>query len=137
MDKKQYTLTVVLAVFAGLVGGVVSSWLFIGTLVFAQKPEVAEVIVAKRFLVVDEDGKPRAALGPVDGEPGLWLADKNGTYRAALNLLGGDSYLRFTDKDGQLRAVLGEVTEAGETRQRPVSSLVLFDKEANVIWSAP
>jgi len=73
MDKKQYTLTVTLAVVAGLVGGVVSSWLFVGTPVFAQKTEVAWVIKANRFTVVDEDGKERAALTLLAGEPRLFL----------------------------------------------------------------
>jgi len=222
MDKKQYTLTVVLSMLTGLLGGVVSSW-FLGS-------GVAEVIKAKRFEVVDKDGKRRAELSLIvgepflrlndkrgqyrvelgvvsggyiglvdqnsmirvglglgkDGEPGLSLYDKNGKGRAALRLnengepglrlndkngksrallgllkngepylalydkngkpraslrlLDGEPLLALADKNDKLRAVLGhiglEATKTGETRQRPVGSLVLFD-EGKVIWQAP
>jgi len=163
MNKKQYVLTVALAVVAGLLGGVVSSFLFMGTPVFAQKTEIPEVIRAKSFEVVDKDGKRRAALGMVfgepslalfdkndkrrallsllDGEPGLYLYDKNEQPRAALGMDGGEPGLWLKDKNNKLRAALGraelEVMKTGETRQRPAGSLVLFDKDGNVIWSAP
>jgi len=39
MGKKPYVLTVALAVVAGLVGGMVSNFLFVGTPVFAQMEE--------------------------------------------------------------------------------------------------
>ena len=63
MSKKQYVLTLVLAMIAGLAGGMVSSWLFISAPVFVQKtPQVAQVVRAERFEVVDQKGKVRAAL---------------------------------------------------------------------------
>lgn len=53
----------------------------------------------------------------------------------------GDAKLELYDNDGNLRTVLGntdlEVTHTGETRKRPISSLVLFDKKGKVSWSAP
>ena len=164
MDKRQYMLTVALAVVAGLVGGVVSSWLFMGAPVVTQKtPQVAEVVGAERFEVVDKDGKLRAALwldngepnlvladktGKIraklslaDGKPALWLADKNGKPRAGLSLLNEEPTLVLADKTGKTRAVLGyteiEAIPTGGTEKRPVSSLVLSDKEGKVIWSAP
>lgn len=46
----------------------------------AQEDEAAEEqVVAKRFVLVDEDGSPRAALAiRADGSPGLAFSDKDG-----------------------------------------------------------
>ncbi len=97
----QYAVVLTLAIAAGLVGGVVSSWLFVGTPVFAQKSEVAEVIRAKRFEMVDEDGMLRAALTLLAGEPRLFLYDKDEKVRAGLALVDGEPHLRLFDKNGK------------------------------------
>jgi len=53
----------------------------------------------------------------------------------------GQSVLQLSDEKGVSRAVLGhttlERTTTGVVEQRPVSSLVLFDKNAHAIWKAP
>ena len=62
--NKQYSLTVLLALVAGLVGGVVSSQFYIGQPVFAQKTEQpGKVIIAEEFRLVDKNGKTCATLG--------------------------------------------------------------------------
>ena len=133
MDKKQYPLTVALSMLTGLVGGVVSSWLFVGTPVFAQRSGVAEVIRAERFEVVDQDGKVRAVLDtiPVTGEPVLSLMAKYGKGGAFLDLmLNGEPHMVFRNKNGEDRAVLG-LNSDGEPLLR------FTDKNGKVIWSAP
>jgi len=139
MDKKQYTLTVVLSMLTGLVGGVASSWLFMGTPVFAQKPEVAGVIRARSFVVVDENGKTRAEFGlmssaKLTGAPVLSLLDKEGKkVRAALGLWGKweEPELRLSAKDGHYRALFGLWEEEGRPEIR------LLNKDGKVIWTAP
>jgi len=109
MNKRQYAVMLALAVVAGLLGGMVSNFLFVGTPVFAQKtPQVAEVIRAGRFEVVDKDGKVRALLSLVDGEPGLLLRDKDGKGGVGLALggAGRGSGLSFRDKDGKRSVML-------------------------------
>ena len=96
----QYAVVLTLAVVAGLVGGVASSWLFLRAPLFAHKtPQVAEVIRARSFELVDEDGELRAALTLVNGEPFLGLKDKNDKLRAALTLVNGEPFLGLRDKD--------------------------------------
>jgi len=129
MSRKQYGLMLVLAVIAGLVGGVVSSFLFMGTPVFAQKTEVADIIRAKRFEVVDKDGKLHAALYLLAGEPGLVLYDKNEKPCAEFSLYNGEPGLSFRDKNSKSRFVLG--LDNGEPLLR------FTDKNDKVIWSAP
>ncbi len=49
MNKKQCSLTVVLALFAGLVGGLVSSQLFVGRPVFAETARQDEQVVLSNW----------------------------------------------------------------------------------------
>ncbi len=119
-----------MAVFAGLLGGVVSSWLFVGTPVFAQKTEVAGVIRAERFEVVDKNGKFRAVFYLWEGEPSLALFDKNGKNPALLALENGKPLLALADKNEKRRAGLF-LSADGEPY------LGLFDQNGKVIWSAP
>src|SRR5437660_476350 len=63
MSKKQYRLMLGLAMVTGVVGSVLSSFLFIGSSVFALRtPPPAEVLRAERFELVDKAGQPRARL---------------------------------------------------------------------------
>ena len=102
-----------------------------GTPVFAQKtPQVAEVIKAKRFEVVDLDGNTRAALSVLDGEPRLWLKDKNGKTSVMLSLNKDEEpSLWFADKSGQRRAGLG--LDNGEPR------MAFVGKNGQVLFRAP
>jgi len=79
---------------------------------------------------------------PADGTPGLALCGKDGQGGAVLHMSpDGSTRLYLLDKDQHLRALLGstELTMplTGSTEVRPESSLVLFDKDGKVIWSAP
>jgi hypothetical protein len=55
-------------------------------------------------------------------------------------LINGDRIALYDD-DGSQRSVIGEVnleiTRTGEKRTRSISSIVLFDKDGKVLWSAP
>src|SRR5713101_9007070 len=72
MSKRQYGMFLVVALVAGLLSGVVSSYFMVGWLIAAQKlppqvveqsPHTTKVIQAERFEVVNKDGKIRAILG--------------------------------------------------------------------------
>ncbi len=55
--KKQYSLTVLLALVASLVGGIASTHFLMGQPVFAEKKEQPKkVIIAQEFRLVDKDG---------------------------------------------------------------------------------
>ena len=104
MNRNQYMLTVVFSMIAGMAGGVLASQLFMGTPLFPRKtPLEVEVIRAKKFAVVDKDGKPRAflSLAP-SGEPSLALFDQNGKTRAALGLVEGEPHLGLLDQNGKV-----------------------------------
>jgi hypothetical protein len=63
MSKQRHSLTMLLALIAGLVGGVVSNQFFMGQLVFAEKKAAHEkVIRAESFEVVDQEGNLHASL---------------------------------------------------------------------------
>jgi len=61
---------------------------------------------AKRFVLVDEKGKPRAVLGMNKDGPGLALLDEKGNVRASLGLTEIGPVLALLDEEGRSRAVL-------------------------------
>lgn len=63
MSRKQHTLTVVLSLIAGLVGGMVSSQFFMGQPVYAEKkPTQEKVVRAEKFELVDKNNKVVARM---------------------------------------------------------------------------
>lgn len=68
---------------------------------------------ASRFLVVDEEGTTRAALGVTDRGPTLELLDERGGFTARIQSGSGGPELRFDGPEGQLRLGLGEVVRSG------------------------
>lgn len=84
-----------------------------------------EVIQAKRFALVDDNGKVRASLDSIGDFPGLALYDKAGKLRTLLANGDDNSGLTFFDKAGRMREALGLAgndtalalyDEAGKTR---------------------
>ena len=127
--------------------------------------KVPDEVKARKFVLIGEEGKRRGVWWGFDGVSNLDLLNKDGTEvvlrlsvnplygaevslgrgvgeRLALLAMGADGspYLRLEDKNGFM-AVLGntelKVTHTGEVRKRPASSLVFFNKDGKVIWSAP
>ncbi len=66
-----------------------------------QAAPVPETIEARRFLVIDTKGEPRAALGVTEGGPTLALNDADGKLRAALTVTEGGPALVLFDADGR------------------------------------
>lgn len=91
----------------------------------------------------DRTEKARAVLAVgADGTPSFSLfgKDKDGSVVLGVDN-GGVSGVTLSDRRGIARAVLGSISlETGRTgvvEKRPESSLVLFDKDGKLVWSAP
>lgn len=88
----------------------------------------------------DKGGEMRASLTLVPSGPGLTLYDKSGEKSAMLSYTKDGPSLEMEDTQGY-SAVLGlgglVTPKTGETRQTSAASLLLFDKQKNVIWKAP
>src|SRR3954469_1842395 len=109
MSAKQDLRMVGIGLIAGLLGGVVSSWVLVGAPAFAQKaPPQEKVLQAERFVVVDPAGKLRAVLGlAADDSLSLRLYDQAGKQRLALGVLAdGSPSLLLKDPAGKPRAGL-------------------------------
>ncbi len=135
MSRKQHISLVVLALVAGLVGGVVSSWFFTNQPVFAKEvtskskeifPE-RRVIMAKEIMLLGLDRKPRIRL-MVDknGEPGLHFYDEEGRYRAGFSVGEGTPALTMHDKSG-LRLQIGLMSLTSMGVEWP--TILLIDKK--------
>src|SRR5262245_40154787 len=103
MRVNHIVLIVAAALVAGLVGGIVASWCRLGAPAFAlTAPQLARVVQAQRFELVDESGRQRAVLGPTRrGDVGLLIAEPSGQVRAVLTVnTDGEPDLELLDENG-------------------------------------
>jgi hypothetical protein len=89
---------------------------------------------------LEDASKVRASLVLKSDEPGLVLFDKNGKPATLLTDDKDGPSLDLEDAQGY-SAILGSgglvTPTTGETHQTSAASLILFDKDKNVIWKAP
>lgn len=102
MTKRQFRVLVVLTIVFGFPGGAVSNLLFRDAPALAAGTPVQQEVRAKKFVLVDEAGKERAALDLSWRNPVLWLYDEAGEMRTALNSMG----LSFHSEAGKIRTIL-------------------------------
>ena len=154
MKRKQYFLITIFTLIGGMVGGIISNQLFIGSLAFADKSSINRLksIGAEKFVVTDKDGDIRAVFGIVEEAPALMMFGKDDSLprliifdskicRAELSLkVNGEPSLHLYDEKGTMRTALGAVRiktpKTGDIKNL-YSSLVLFDEDGNIDWSAP
>ena len=137
--NRQLVMMLVTMVGVGVLVAIVAS-----RAASAQEP--LDEVWARRFVVVNDRGQPRAFLSDrsgglamsdaagrvrialtVEGDsPGLTLCDAAGQARASIGLLSdGSPGLRLTDAVGQACVVVGE------------DWLALCDVDGDVIWGKP
>ena len=76
------------------------------------KPQVAEVLRARRFEVVDGKGQMRARLAlSEDGDPGLTLWGKEDQARISLRVAGSDSSLNLHDSTGRRSIMIDQADD--------------------------
>ena len=109
------------------------AWLLMPQSVLAQG-EPLEVITAEEFRIVDKKGKTRVQID----EDGLVILNANGDYRIGLDVLAGP-HLSLADSTGSahLGFTILKNDRTGSTEIRATGSMVLFDEEGEVVWSAP
>jgi hypothetical protein len=127
MSRGQFAVLLVVVAIAGLVGGALSERVR-GRPAYAQEG-VAEVVEAREFRVVGEDGKMRIQLA-VDpaGGPMLHLLDRRGSSRIVLSVPEGDDTppgIILLGEDSKVRLLLS------------VGTMAMFDGDQQQVWSAP
>ena len=106
---------VIVSLVSGLVGGVLATFLLIGSSVVAQPTaaEITPVITAQEFRLVDTRGHIRAILDLSDGgQPYFQLKDEFDTDRVWIGI-SLETGLAVRDVDGKTRLVLS-VDEEGK-----------------------
>ena len=157
MERNQCSLTVVVALVAGLVGGVVSSQFSMGFPVLAEEKAKAQKIVeAEEFRVVDPHGKVLGGLRVTPGgEAELALFSAAGAHGVVLTPEDeGGTWLFMLDKNGKKRARFGlalselptiELFDRGGRKRLAVFAisasdkpyLAFFDKGEEILWASP
>ena len=156
MNKKEFGAVLIITMFAGLIGGFLSSHVFMGEPVIAQEStQSTKIVEAEEFRLVTKDGQPRATLLLWNGElpaltladetchnrvflgvfnnaqPALLLNDRGCKQRAALDLQpDGLPSLTLRDKKDVPRARVHLLLDG-----TPV--LTLYDENGQVVWSLP
>jgi hypothetical protein len=143
-----------LTIMALIIGGLTLVWTLTKTTsaAYAQEAEaVQKIIRASEFVLVDENGKIRAALSVSKDGAGLTLWDENGKFRASLSANKDGTMLGLRDENGKLRASLSAVKDgpgldlfdengkprAGLAVLKDGSLLHLKDENGKTIWRAP
>lgn len=144
MKRRDYIILLAVSIISGLIGGFIANQIFGGKTAIAQDgQEPPELFEAQEFRLVDGHGKVQAALAlsSTSKEPYLIINGKDGKQRFILDLDEGNPRMILKDNEAQTRLILGtsEVTSRfkGTIEKRPPSSLVMFNKEGKLIWSAP
>jgi len=138
MDRKQFGLTLLVAIISGFLGGTLGVWFLMPPSVLAQPSpqnvvtsQEFEIVHAREFRVVDSAGNIEAVLREVDGQPDLRLFDDNNNTRAALFLdKSSVPKLQLFDATGKERATLNLVRSViGEE----IARLELYQADAEVL----
>lgn len=156
MKNKPQLFIILLASFAGFIGGMISNQIFETRPAFAVKePKYQKVVMAEEFRVVDKDGKILGSFGTpgylldifpvIDASlaavPQLRLGREKGfqIIFSAGEVEG--SRIVMKDNKNKVRTVIGNtelyIPLTRVTHKRQVSSIVLFDKLGRFLWSAP
>jgi hypothetical protein len=110
MNSRQFRVLAVLTVVSGFLGGAVSNLLLQGAPAMAQAGgAVQEVVRAKEFALIDDEGRTRAQLGRnSNGCFGAWVFDAAGEGRLSLTV-GPDGYpaMLLYDAAGKAQVRLG------------------------------
>ena len=149
MKREQYVLLVALTVVAGLIGGAVSNWVLMAKSAVAEDAQKTDIIEARMvrassFSLWDNSGNIRAEFSMTvdDTMPILTFVDKGLQQRLRLMITpDGRPSIGLYDENGTNRMTLGctdlETIKTGSVEKRPESSLILFDKDGEVMQKLP
>jgi hypothetical protein len=156
MRRKQRLTVILVAAFAGFIGGLASSQIVQTSSALAARGYINQrVLIAEEFQVVDKDGKIVGRLGTSGDLPDLSSGEKMTKASAAQLRLGQAPGFQIIISAGEAEGARIILKDAGNktrtvignmqlympltrvTHNRQVSSIVLFDHLGRFLWSAP
>lgn len=81
------------------IGAVIAMWFFSSGSPIAQN-SVMNVVRAKKFRLLDDNGKTRAILNMMADNPSIGMTDENGNCRIALHLFKDEPSIELSSKNG-------------------------------------
>lgn len=89
-------------------------------------------------LLEDAKGHPRVRMDLDHEQPSIALQDAMEIPRVGLGLINGEPTVGLDDTNGTSAAIgATSVVTNGKERQTPAASIILFDKDGSILWSAP
>lgn len=156
MKRRQQLSVILLAAFAGFIGGLTSNQIVQTPSAFADKNFANQkVVTAEEFQVIDQDGKIVGRFGTFADLPELSPSEKTSNTSAPQLRLGQEtgfqiilsagkaegSRIVLKDAKNKTRTVIGSmrlyIPATRVTDIRQASSIVLFDNFGRYLWSAP
>lgn len=154
LSGNRELMLLLLCIIAGIAGGLMSSVTFKECYLIAQTTgqpssslegqELGTLVQAHEIRLIDKAGNPLAVLTTsIDtGEPFMALYDKKDhKYRIMFDVVDGNPRIILRDEKAQTRLVLGGAEIVGKlkgtTERRATSSIVMFNPNGKLIWSAP
>jgi hypothetical protein len=116
-------------------GAVMLAVLAVGVLV-AQKKAVPDEVAAKRFVLRDDQGRERAALGPLEHGCSLGMFDKDRKIGLALGVWGGP-FLVFRDERGETLEFGQKKDGSIDMRLHDKLTLQLVGRKADLVIAGP
>ena len=156
MKTKPQFFIILLAAFAGFIGGLISHHIFETRPAFAVKEtQYQKVVIAEEFRVVDKDKKILGSFGiPGYLQDGNSVVDERSAPVSQLSLgqqtgfqivlsagEAGGSRIVMKDKNSTIRTTIGNteffLPMMQRTHKSQVASIVLFDQYGRFQWSTP
>ncbi len=103
-----------------------------------KRDRVEPEVRARSFVLVDDNGKDRAALAMTEDGPRLFLSDENGEPRVTLSVQKDGARLSLWDENGKNRVGLSVLKNGpGVSVTKDMPNLTLMDGKGKVVWKAP
>lgn len=100
-----------LVLFTGAACGAALMMLIMGQAPGEAAPRAERVVVAERFVLVDDQGRRRAVVGVSTEGPGFYLLDETERPRVGLDMARGRPSLVFSDEHGRSHVRLAMTAE--------------------------
>ena len=147
MNRKQFIITLLLALLSGLIGGVLSIWFLMPPSVLAQDDSLLALsvpmqstdqdiavgeITVRSITLLDENGNERISIYPGD----ILMLDPQRNVHSSVHEDDFSAFLALSPKVGEKHGVMIAVASAASILG-PQATIWVNDENGKIVWRAP